>query len=172
MRKACVVVRAERLRTSLTLVQHPMKPHRIKLCHSLIMNYGLYVAGRFRDRWLKACRYKRMEIFVRASCSSHPTIWTPHTARQTGDTKGDGAIPHGRIRRLPRPHLAREHGLVRPRASQVCVRLRAPMPLALWTSAQSTSATTAPSSMASSNTAPSPPADLWVRWSTSPPTTL
>lgn len=28
---------------------HPMKPTRIRMCHSLVMNYGLY---------------KRMEIFV------------------------------------------------------------------------------------------------------------
>jgi histone deacetylase 1/2 len=31
---------------------HPMKPHRIRLAHSLIMNYGLY---------------KKMEIYVRDS---------------------------------------------------------------------------------------------------------
>lgn len=29
---------------------HPMKPTRIRMCHSLVMNYGLY---------------KKMEIFVR-----------------------------------------------------------------------------------------------------------
>jgi len=31
---------------------HPMKPHRIRMAHSLIMNYGLY---------------KKMEIYVRSS---------------------------------------------------------------------------------------------------------
>jgi len=30
---------------------HPMKPMRVRMCHSLVMNYGLY---------------KKMEIFVRA----------------------------------------------------------------------------------------------------------
>lgn len=35
---------------------HPMKPHRIRMAHSLIMNYGLY---------------KKMEIYVRSSLSSH-----------------------------------------------------------------------------------------------------
>ncbi len=34
---------------------HPMKPHRIRMAHSLIMNYGLY---------------KKMEIYVRQSMPS------------------------------------------------------------------------------------------------------
>jgi len=33
---------------------HPMKPHRIRMTHSLVMNYGLY---------------KKMEIFVRRPLS-------------------------------------------------------------------------------------------------------
>lgn len=37
---------------------HPMKPHRIRLAHSLIMNYGVY---------------KKMEIYVRASSVSAST---------------------------------------------------------------------------------------------------
>lgn len=32
---------------------HPMRPHRIRMCHGLVMNYGLY---------------KKMEIYV--SCDS------------------------------------------------------------------------------------------------------
>jgi hypothetical protein len=32
---------------------HPMKPHRIRMTHSLVMNYGLY---------------KNMEIYVRITC--------------------------------------------------------------------------------------------------------
>lgn len=32
---------------------HPMKPTRIRMCHSLVMNYGLY---------------KKMEIFVSIPC--------------------------------------------------------------------------------------------------------
>jgi len=49
---------------------HPMKPHRIRLAHSLIMNYGVY---------------KKMEIYVspelhpfhdRVSCASQP--WDHH----------------------------------------------------------------------------------------------
>ena len=37
---------------------HPMKPHRIRLAHSLIMNYGVY---------------KKMEIYVSIPASS-PTL--------------------------------------------------------------------------------------------------
>lgn len=50
---------------------HPMKPTRIRMCHSLVMNYGLY---------------KKMEIFVRRL--SDP-------ARETGDEAGNVAVPHG-----------------------------------------------------------------------------
>ena len=32
---------------------HPMKPHRIRMAHNLLLNYGLY---------------KKMEIYVRAAC--------------------------------------------------------------------------------------------------------
>lgn len=52
---------------------HPMKPHRIRLAHSLIMNYGLY---------------KKMEIYVSfsmtcstSSCPAHflstGMVWLP-----------------------------------------------------------------------------------------------
>lgn len=37
---------------------HPMKPHRIRMAHSLVMNYGLY---------------KKMEIYV----SGSSLIWAP-----------------------------------------------------------------------------------------------
>lgn len=36
---------------------HPMKPHRIRMAHSLIMNYGLYT---------------KMEIYVRRIATAHP----------------------------------------------------------------------------------------------------
>lgn len=35
---------------------HPMKPHRIRLAHSLIMNYGVY---------------KKMEIYVSSPAARH-----------------------------------------------------------------------------------------------------
>lgn len=38
---------------------HPMKPHRIRMAHSLIMNYGLY---------------KKMEIYV---CLIPSSLWLP-----------------------------------------------------------------------------------------------
>lgn len=37
---------------------HPMKPHRIRMAHSLIMNYELY---------------KKLEIYVRSLCCSAPS---------------------------------------------------------------------------------------------------
>lgn len=50
--------RAQQCDRVLTYSGHPMKPTRIRMCHSLVMNYGLY---------------KKMEIFVRPySQSSHP----------------------------------------------------------------------------------------------------
>src|SRR5271155_3231858 len=45
---------------------HPMKPHRIRMCHSLIMNYGLY---------------KNMEIYV-PLLSPHAIIITMLTLVQ------------------------------------------------------------------------------------------
>lgn len=39
---------------------HPMKPHRIRLAHSLIMNYGTY---------------KHMEIYVSQTCSNSLSVF-------------------------------------------------------------------------------------------------
>ena len=43
---------------------HPMKPHRIRLAHSLIMNYGIY---------------KKMEIYVCNSCFSRTALFPNQT---------------------------------------------------------------------------------------------
>lgn len=51
---------------------HPMKPTRIRMCHSLVMNYGLY---------------KKMEIFVRF------TQLTP--ARETCNEAGNVTVSYG-----------------------------------------------------------------------------
>lgn len=40
---------------------HPMKPHRIRMAHSLIMNYGLY---------------KKMEIYVRVFSFKNSWKWS------------------------------------------------------------------------------------------------
>ena len=48
---------------------HPMKPHRIRMAHSLIMNYGLY---------------KKMEIYVSQKFVAQPTnplYSSPHLSR-------------------------------------------------------------------------------------------
>ena len=42
---------------------HPMKPHRIRMAHSLIMNYGLY---------------KKMEIYVSLKRRLHLDIYLIH----------------------------------------------------------------------------------------------
>ena len=90
---------------------HPMKPHRIRMAHSLVMNYGLY---------------KKMEIYVCPSLVGRLLI-TPYqplsclvflpfragdsmiayaydviliTARQTCEQVRNDTIPHGRIYRL------------------------------------------------------------------------
>lgn len=73
---------------------HPMKPHRIRMAHSLIMNYGLYT---------------KMEIYVRShrhklslppSCggaSSHIRRLTYTAARETGFEVRDDAVPYRRV---------------------------------------------------------------------------
>lgn len=63
---------------------HPMKPTRIRMCHSLVMNYGLY---------------KKMEIFVRRALIA---------ARQASDQARDVAVPHGRLRGLFASRHARQ----------------------------------------------------------------
>jgi histone deacetylase 1/2 len=45
---------------------HPMKPHRIRLAHSLIMQYNLY---------------QKMEIYVSALFQSQPQIPFSHVSR-------------------------------------------------------------------------------------------
>jgi acetoin utilization deacetylase AcuC-like enzyme len=37
---------------------HPMKPHRIRMTHNLILNYGLY-----RKMEVYVCKKKRLKIF-------------------------------------------------------------------------------------------------------------
>ena len=59
---------------------HPMKPQRLRLTHSLLLTYKLY-------------RY--LEVFVVRSCLAI-TVETPQ-----GNGGGDGKIPHERVRRFP-----------------------------------------------------------------------
>lgn len=55
---------------------HPMKPTRIRMCHALVMNYGLY---------------KNMEIFVSDISASHdlPLPASPG-CRASDDSSSDG----------------------------------------------------------------------------------
>lgn len=53
---------------------HPMKPHRIRMAHSLIMNYGLY---------------KKMEIYVRCFPTANPITFTIAQVAFTKEGLGD-----------------------------------------------------------------------------------
>ena len=81
---------------------HPMKPHRIRMAHSLIMNYGLYT---------------KMEIYVRhAIRSSSPTLLLTAPARKTRFQIRDDPVPHRRVHRLPPQGHPRQHGQLFERA--------------------------------------------------------
>lgn len=66
---------------------HPMKPHRIRMAHSLIMNYGLY---------------KKMEIYVRTATFNllAPTISLPAVSVVHHDraSSGKGGRQGSRLR--------------------------------------------------------------------------
>ena len=58
-----------------------MKPTRIRMCHSLVMNYGLY---------------KRMEIFVCTTPMAYVVVdncWIIFTASKTCHKAGNDTIP-------------------------------------------------------------------------------
>jgi hypothetical protein len=60
-----------------------MKPTRIRMCHSLVMNYGLY---------------KKMEIFVGVALavigSESYAEAIPHVAREAGHETRNVPVPH------------------------------------------------------------------------------
>jgi hypothetical protein len=60
---------------------HPMKPHRIRMTHSLVMNYGLY---------------KKMEIYV-STLLSFSYLFNPCTNKSACETclqVRDDPVPH------------------------------------------------------------------------------
>lgn len=63
---------------------HPMKPHRIRMAHSLVMNYGLY---------------KKMEIYVSDYTGSLQRLLkvalTQSTAGEAGLEIRNDPVPHG-----------------------------------------------------------------------------
>lgn len=76
---------------------HPMKPHRIRLAHSLVMNYNVY---------------KYLEVYVSTPCQCVPmdcvvktkipeSSNTHHTARETCRDCGNDPVPHRRVHRVP-----------------------------------------------------------------------
>lgn len=74
-----------------------MKPTRIRMCHSLVMNYGLY---------------KKMEIFVSEPVPRvvtrkqgtdeirSPLTRSSPTARETGNETGNVTVPYRRVCRV------------------------------------------------------------------------
>src|SRR5687768_10958726 len=93
---------------------HPMKPHRIRLAHSLIMQYNLY---------------QKMEIYVRLRSSlplSRFQSLTTSTAREASQQRRDDTIPHRRLHRFLAKGYTRQHGQLHEGAGQVQCRRRLP----------------------------------------------
>ena len=90
---------------------HPMKPHRIRLAHSLVMNYNVY---------------KFLEIYVSPLDSSEigsraiaDHVFAFRTAREASRHLRDDPVPHRRVHRVSAESHARQHGLLYERAGQV-----------------------------------------------------
>lgn len=64
---------------------HPMKPHRIRMTHSLVMNYGLY---------------KKMEIYV-SLANQAPLLSNKSAACETRLEVRDDPVSYRRVHRLP-----------------------------------------------------------------------
>ena len=85
-----------------------MKPTRIRMCHSLVMNYGLY---------------KRMEIFVSTQpyLSQYYCLLTLllcfNLACKTRYQTRDDPVSFRRIRWLPKPYYAEQYESVHQRAT-------------------------------------------------------
>jgi hypothetical protein len=78
-----------------------------QMTHALVMNYGLY---------------RKMEIFASFNPVDADELMRV-TESKTCDAERDGAVSHGRIRRLSKPHHTGQHGQLRARASKVSVLL-------------------------------------------------
>ena len=77
---------------------HPMKPHRIRMTHSLVMNYGLY---------------KKMEIYVSILLPFFPLLFDPCANKSACETclkVRNDPVPYRRIHRLPVQGHTRQHG--------------------------------------------------------------
>jgi hypothetical protein len=72
------------LRAMLIGAGHPMKPTRIRMCHSLVMNYGLY---------------KKMEIFVSARAA--PSILALRSRVKADDRRRSGLVAESSQRAKP-----------------------------------------------------------------------
>jgi acetoin utilization deacetylase AcuC-like enzyme len=66
---------------------HPMKPHRIRLAHSLIMNYGIY-------KKMEIYVSRKIAIFLVASGFYTCTVANDSIARKACHTPRDDPVPH------------------------------------------------------------------------------
>ena len=105
---------------------HPMKPHRIRMAHSLIMNYGLYKKMEIYVSSITPCKQylrfvsplrlsqyagslRRRFFFFKGAAATATThsLLTGFTARQTGYQSRNDSIPYRRICRVPEESNAR-----------------------------------------------------------------
>jgi len=86
---------------------HRMKPTRIRMCHSLVMNYGLY---------------KKMEIFVSSKYLDSLTAYLIRpilifTESKAGHKTRNDAVSFRRICGFSESHYPKQHELVRKRTA-------------------------------------------------------
>jgi len=77
---------------------HPMKPHRIRMTHNLLLNYGLY---------------RKMEIYVSGKVLNRENgnlLIFPAAAQ--GDCRGNDQIPQRRLHSVFEKHPTGQHGRV------------------------------------------------------------
>jgi len=89
---------------------HPMKPHRIRMAHSLIMNYGLYT-----QMEIYVSLSSRLAVMIDSSANAFP-------ARETSFQVRNDPVPHRRIYRFLAQGHPREHGYLRQGAKQIQCR--------------------------------------------------
>jgi hypothetical protein len=86
-----------------------MRPHRIRMCHGLVMNYGLY---------------KKMEIYVITRFTmcliyTLSSFFMKNVESETREQVGNDPISYGRLYRFLIARYAREYGTISKRTSQV-----------------------------------------------------
>lgn len=96
---------------------HPMKPHRIRLAHSLVMNYNIY-------KFLEIYVSTPPAMFLSTHCLGCPIVRsdTAVTACKAWRFRRDDPVPHRRVHRLPPEGHTGQHGQFHARAGEVQCR--------------------------------------------------